>query len=190
MAQPRQYQIDRLRESIHDAFSESSKVLEANKRSEELEFLKEKRDDIARRMGAEDLKKKLRDLQEYEKKVQTDIKDFIYRYAGKHKLKDEIAHSIDYDIKNLNESHIDNQVDKFARTHAERYMKKSKTLKQLQALNQLQKKCIDIAYYSNDIEKAQADIIKTMGSKAPFVLEKYAPELKLLEPPQPQADEE
>lgn len=190
MAQPRQFQIDRLTQSIHNSFTESLNVLEANKRSEELEFLKEKRDDIARRMGAEELKKKLRDLKEYEKKVQTDIRDFIYRYAGKYKLKDNIAHSIDYDIKNLDESHIDNQVDKFARTHAERYMKKSKTLKQLQALQQVQKKCIDIAYYSNDIEKAQADIIKVMGSKTPFVLEKYAPDLKLLEAPQPQADEE
>ena len=58
MAQPRQYQIDRLRESINKAFANSETILEDNKRSEELEFLRTKRDEIAERMGAEALKKK------------------------------------------------------------------------------------------------------------------------------------
>lgn len=190
MAQPRQYQIDRLRESINRAFANSENILEENKRSEELEFLRTKRDEIAERMGAEALKKKLRDLAEYHKKVQTEIRDFMYRYAGKYKLQDDVKYIFGDRSETLNESHIDAQVDQFARKHAERYMNKSKAMKQLEALKQVRLKCVDIAYYSNDIEKAQAEIIEVMAKKVPFVLEKYSPALKLLEAPQPQAEKE
>jgi len=185
MAQAKMYQVDYLSGKVREAFKEHEDILEQQIRIEENDFVQSKQDEIAKKLGADKIKKALADAEEQLQKAQDQAKDFIRTFANKHRLTD----TLDYKLRGLGSGErvkahdIDDQVKDFARKYATTYMKKSKAMKEREKLRQLRTNCQDAIKLTNDIEDAQVKVENILKAKAPFMLEHYAPNVALLEAP-------
>ena len=56
-------------------------------------------------------------------------------------------------------------------------------------LRELKTICFDAIKLTNDIEQAQAKVETMLKTKAPFILEQYAPNVSLLEAPKKEEEE-
>ena len=91
--------------------------------------------------------------------------------------------------RKFNPSDIDDQVDDFARKYASSFVKKTKAMKERQKLRELKSICHDAIKLTNDIEQAQAKVETILKTKAPFILEHYAPNINLLEAPKKEEEQ-
>lgn len=182
MAQAKMYQVDYLSGKLRDAFQDYESILDQELRMEEANFIQDKKEEIAKKLGADKIKSALIKAQEQLEKAQEDAKSFMKTFANKHRLQDSIGYRFGRNEK-LTALDVDEQVDDFARKYARTYMKKTKLQKQRESLLQIKNKCRDAIKLTNDIEQAQAKVETILKSKAPFVLEKYNPDVALLEAP-------
>ena len=182
MAQAKMYQVDYLSGKIRDAFQDYESILDQELRMEEANFIQDKKEEIAKKLGADKIKSALKKAEEQLEKAQEDAKAFLKTFANKHRLQDSIGYRFGRGEK-FTALDIDEQVDDFARKYARTYMKKTKLQKQRESLLQVKNKCRDAIKLTNDIEQAQAKVETILKSKAPFVLEKYNPDVALLEAP-------
>ena len=188
MPQAKVYQIERLKTKVRNAFENHRDVLNAQRQMEEAEFVNSKIPEIKTKTGADKLKSEMAALEIKQRELQEKCRAFMRKYAGVHKLKDDISYRFDRD-ETVTPVDIDRQVEKFAEAHARRLTQKSKTNKELIKLRQLEDRCLDDVVLTNDIEEAQKKVETLLKVKAPFVLETYKPTINLLEDPQPQAEE-
>ena len=170
MAQAKMYQVDYLANKIRNAFEDSESILDQKIRMEEAEFIRDKKEEIAKKLGADKIKNALKKAEEQLIKAQEDAKAFMKTFANKHRLQDSIGYRFGRNEK-LTASDVDEQVDDFARKYARTYMKKTKAQKHRESLLQVKNKCRDAIKLTNDIEQAQAKVETILKSKAPFVLE-------------------
>jgi hypothetical protein len=182
MAQAKMYQVDYLANKIRNAFEDSESILDQKIRMEESEFLHTKREEIAKKIGADKIKKALIEAQERYEQAQEQAKNFLRTFANKHKLQETIK-DYRYMDRKFKVSDIDDQVDDFARKYANTFVKKTKAMKDRQKLKELKSICNDAIKLTNDIEQAQAKVETILKTKAPFILEHYAPNINLLEAP-------
>ena len=188
MPQAKVYQIDRLKTKVRNAFENHREVLQAQRQMEEAEFVNSKIPEIKVKTGADKLKSEMAALEVKHQELQEKCRAFMRKYAGVHKLKDNMSYRF-CENEVIKPEDVDRQVEKFAEAHAYRLMQKSKTNKELLKLRQLEDRCLDDVVLTNDIEEAQTKVETLLKIKAPFVLETYKPTLNLLEAPQPQAEE-
>jgi len=182
MAQAKMYQVDYLSGKLRDAFQDYESILDQELRMEEANFIQDKKEEIAKKLGSDKIKSALIKAQEQLEKAQEDAKSFMKTFANKHRLQDSIGYRFGRNEK-LTALDVDEQVDDFARKYARTYMKKTKAQKQRESLLQVKNKCRDAIKLTNDIEQAQAKVETILKTKAPFVLEKYNPDVALLEAP-------
>jgi uncharacterized protein YpuA (DUF1002 family) len=182
MAQAKMYQVDYLSGKLRDAFQDYESILDQELRMEEAEFIRAKKEEIAKKLGADKIKSALIKAQEQLAKAQEDAKDFMKTFANKHRLQDSIGYRFGKNEK-FTPLDVDEQVDDFARKYARTYMKKTKAQKHRESLLQIKNKCRDAIKLTNDIEEAQAKVENILKNKAPFVLEQYNPDVSLLEAP-------
>lgn len=182
MAQAKMYQVDYLSGKLRDAFQDYESILDQELRMEEAEFIRAKKEEIAKKLGADKIKNALIKAQDQLAKAQEDAKGFMKTFANKHRLQDSIGYRFGRNEK-LTPLDVDEQVDDFARKYARTYMKKTKAQKQRESLLQVKNKCRDAIKLTNDIEEAQAKVENILKTKAPFVLEQYNPDVSLLEAP-------
>lgn len=182
MAQAKMYQVDYLSGKLRDAFQDYESILDQELRMEEAEFIRAKKEEIAKKLGADKIKNALIKAQDQLAKAQEDAKGFMKTFANKHRLQDSIGYRFGRTEK-LTPLDVDEQVDDFARKYARTYMKKTKAQKQRESLSQVKNKCRDAIKLTNDIEEAQAKVENILKTKAPFVLEQYNPDVSLLEAP-------
>lgn len=182
MAQAKMYQVDYLSGKLRDAFQDYESILDQELRMEEAEFIRAKKEEIAKKLGADKIKNALIKAQEQLAKAQEDAKDFMKTFANRHRLQDAIGYRFGKNEK-FTALDVDEQVDDFARKYARTYMKKTKAQKQRESLLQIKNKCRDAIKLTNDIEEAQAKVENILKTKAPFVLEQYNPDVSLLEAP-------
>ena len=182
MAQAKMYQVDYLTNKIGSSFQEYESILDQKIRMDENEFLQAKREEIAQKIGADKIKKALIDAQERYEQAQEQAKNFLRTFANKHKLQETIK-DYRYMDRKFKVSDIDDQVDDFARKYANTFVKKTKAMKDRQKLKELKSICNDAIKLTNDIEQAQAKVETILKTKAPFILEHYAPNINLLEAP-------
>lgn len=182
MAQAKMYQVDYLSGKLRDAFQDYESILDQELRMEEAEFIRAKKEEIAKKLGADKIKTALIKAQEQLAKAQEDAKDFMKTFANRHRLQDAIGYRFGKNEK-FTPLDVDEQVDEFARKYARTYMKKTKAQKQRESLLQIKNKCKDAIKLTNDIEEAQAKVENILKTKAPFVLEQYNPDVSLLEAP-------
>ena len=182
MAQAKMYQVDYLTNKIGSAFQEYESILDQKIRMDENEFLQTKREEIAQKIGADKIKKALIEAEERYNKAQEEAKQFLRTFANKHKLQETIK-DYRYMDRKFKTSDIDDQVDDFARKYASSFVKKTKAMKDRQKLRELKSICHDAIKLTNDIEQAQAKVETILKTKAPFILEHYAPNINLLEAP-------
>ena len=182
MAQAKMYQVDYLSGKLRDAFQDYESILDQELRMEEAEFIRAKKEEIAKKLGADKIKTALIKAQEQLAKAQEDAKDFMKTFANRHRLQDAIGYRFGKNEK-FTPLDVDEQVDEFARKYARTYMKKTKAQKQRESLLQVKNKCRDAIKLTNDIEEAQAKVENILKTKAPFVLEQYNPDVSLLEAP-------
>ena len=182
MAQAKMYQVDYLSGKLRDAFQDYESILDQELRMEEAKFIQDKKEEIARKLGADKIKNALKKAEEQLLKAQEDAKGFMKTFANKHRLQDSIGYRFGRNEK-LTALDVDEQVDDFARKYARTYMKKTKAQKQREALLHVKNKCRDAIKLTNDIEQAQTKVEAILKTKAPFVLEKYNPDVSLLEAP-------
>ena len=176
------YQVDYLSGKLRDAFQDYESILDQELRMEEAKFIQDKQEEIARKLGADKIKNALKKAEEQLLKAQEDAKGFMKTFANKHRLQESIGFRFGRNEK-LNASDVDEQVDDFARKYARTYMKKTKAQKQREDLLHVKNKCRDAIKLTNDIEQAQTKVEAILKTKAPFVLEKYNPDVSLLEAP-------
>lgn len=176
------YQVDYLSGKLRDAFQDYESILDQELRMEEAEFIRAKKEEIAKKLGADKIKNALIKAQDQLAKAQEDAKGFMKTFANKHRLQDSIGYRFGRNEK-LTPLDVDEQVDDFARKYARTYMKKTKAQKQRESLLQVKNKCRDAIKLTNDIEEAQAKVENILKTKAPFVLEQYNPDVSLLEAP-------
>ena len=176
------YQVDYLSGKLRDAFQDYESILDQELRMEEAEFIRAKKEEIAKKLGADKIKNALIKAQDQLAKAQEDAKGFMKTFANKHRLQDSIGYRFGRNEK-LTPLDVDEQVDDFARKYARTYMKKTKAQKQRESLSQVKNKCRDAIKLTNDIEEAQAKVENILKTKAPFVLEQYNPDVSLLEAP-------
>ena len=172
MAQAKMYQVDYLSSKIGNAFYEYESMLDQKIRMEEAEIIRDKKEEISKKLGADKIKNALKKAEEQLEKAQEDAKSFLKTFANKHRLQDYIGYRFGKNEK-FTALDVDEQVDDFARKYARTYMKKTKAQKQRESLLQIKNKCRDAIKLTNDIEQAQAKVETILKSKAPFVLEKY-----------------
>jgi hypothetical protein len=182
MAQAKMYQVDYLSGKLRDAFQDYESILDQELRMEEADFIRAKKEEIAKKLGADKIKTALIKAQEQLAKAQEDAKDFMKTFANRHRLQDAIGYRFGKNEK-FTPLDVDEQVDEFARKYARTYMKKTKAQKQRESLLQVKNKCRDAIKLTNDIEEAQAKVENILKTKAPFVLEQYNPDVSLLEAP-------
>jgi len=182
MAQAKMYQVDYLSGKLRDAFQDYESILDQELRMEEADFIRAKKEEIAKKLGADKIKTALIKAQEQLAKAQEDAKDFMKTFANRHRLQDAIGYRFGKNEK-FTPLDVDEQVDEFARKYARTYMKKTKAQKQRESLLQIKNKCRDAIKLTNDIEEAQAKVENILKTKAPFVLEQYNPDVSLLEAP-------
>jgi len=182
MAQAKMYQVDYLSGKLRDAFQDYESILDQELRMEEADFIRAKKEEIAKKLGADKIKTALIKAQEQLAKAQEDAKDFMKTFANRHRLQDAIGYRFGKNEK-FTALDVDEQVDEFARKYARTYMKKTKAQKQRESLLQIKNKCKDAIKLTNDIEEAQAKVENILKTKAPFVLEQYNPDVSLLEAP-------
>ena len=182
MAQAKMYQVDYLSGKLRDAFQDYESILDQELRMEEADFIRAKKEEIAKKLGADKIKTALIKAQEQLAKAQEDAKDFMKTFANRHRLQDAIGYRFGKNEK-FTALDVDEQVDEFARKYARTYMKKTKAQKQRESLLQIKNKCRDAIKLTNDIEEAQAKVENILKTKAPFVLEQYNPDVSLLEAP-------
>jgi len=182
MAQAKMYQVDYLSAKLRDAFQDYESILDQELRMEEADFIRAKKEEIAKKLGADKIKTALIKAQEQLAKAQEDAKDFMKTFANRHRLQDAIGYRFGKNEK-FTPLDVDEQVDDFARKYARTYMKKTKAQKQRESLLQIKNKCRDAIKLTNDIEEAQAKVENILKTKAPFVLEQYNPDVSLLEAP-------
>lgn len=182
MAQAKMYQVDYLSGKLRDAFQDYESILDQELRMEEADFIRAKKEEIAKKLGADKIKTALIKAQEQLAKAQEDAKDFMKTFANRHRLQDAIGYRFGKNEK-FTPLDVDEQVDEFARKYARTYMKKTKAQKQRESLLQIKNKCKDAIKLTNDIEEAQAKVENILKTKAPFVLEQYNPDVSLLEAP-------
>ena len=182
MAQAKMYQVEYLSSKIGNAFYEYESMLDQKIRMEENEFLHAKREEIAQKIGADKIKKALIEAEERYNKAQEEAKQFLRTFANKHKLQETIK-DYRYMDRKFKTSDIDDQVSDFARKYASSFVKKTKAMKERQKLRELKSICHDAVKLTNDIEQAQAKVETILKTKAPFILEHYAPNITLLEAP-------
>lgn len=188
MAQAKMYQVDYLSNKIRNAFSESESILDQQVRIDEASFIRDKKEEIARKLGADKIKKALKEAEERYEKAQEQAKDFLRTFANKHKLQETIR-DYRYSDTKFKVSDIDDQVDEFARKYAKSYLKKTKNMRNKEKLRELKTICFDAIKLTNDIEQAQAKVETMLKTKAPFILEQYAPNVSLLEAPKKEEEE-
>ena len=188
MAQAKMYQVDYLTNKIGSAFQEYESILDQKIRMDENEFLQAKREEIAQKIGADKIKKALIEAEERYNKAQEEAKQFLRTFANKHKLQETIK-DYRYMDKKFKTSDIDDQVDDFARKYASSFVKKTKAMKDRQKLRELKSICHDAIKLTNDIEQAQAKVETILKTKAPFILEHYAPNINLLEAPKKEEEQ-
>ena len=70
MAQAKMYQVDYLTNKIHNAFSESESILDQKVRIDEAKFIRDKKEEISRKLGADKIKKALKEAEERYEKAQ------------------------------------------------------------------------------------------------------------------------
>ncbi len=182
MAQAKMYQVDYLSSKIGNAFYEYESMLDQKIRMEEAEFIRDKKEELAKKLGADKIKKALIDAQQKYEQAQEQAKQFLRTFANKHKLQETIK-DYRYMDRKFNISDIDDQVDDFARKYASSFVKKTKAMKERQKLRELKSICNDAVKLTNDIEQAQTKVETLLKTKAPFILEHYAPNINLLEAP-------
>ena len=188
MAQAKMYQVDYLTNKIGSAFQEYESILDQKIRMDENEFLQAKREEIAQKIGADKIKKALIEAEERYNKAQEEAKQFLRTFANKHKLQETIK-DYRYMDRKFKTSDIDDQVDDFARKYASSFVKKTKAMKDRQKLRELKSICHDAIKLTNDIEQAQAKVETILKTKAPFILEHYAPNINLLEAPKKEEEQ-
>jgi hypothetical protein len=182
MAQAKMYQVDYLTNKIGSAFQEYESILDQKIRMEEAEFIQDKKEELSKKLGADKIKKALIEAQERYEQAQEQAKNFLRTFANKHKLQETIK-DYRYMDRKFKVSDIDDQVDDFARKYANTFVKKTKAMKDRQKLKELKSICNDAIKLTNDIEQAQAKVETILKTKAPFILEHYAPNINLLEAP-------
>ncbi len=182
MAQAKMYQVDYLSSKIGNAFYEYESMLDQKIRMEEAEFIRDKKEELSKKLGADKIKKALIDAQQKYEQAQEQAKQFLRTFANKHKLQETIK-DYRYMDRKFNISDIDDQVDDFARKYASSFVKKTKAMKERQKLRELKSICNDAVKLTNDIEQAQTKVETLLKTKAPFILEHYAPNINLLEAP-------
>ena len=188
MAQAKMYQVEYLSSKIGNAFQEYESMLDQKIRMEENEFLHAKREEISQKIGADKIKKALIEAEERYTQAQEQAKQFLRTFANKHKLQETIK-DYRYMDRKFNISDIDDQVDDFARKYASTFVKKTKAMKDRQKLRELKSICNDAVKLTNDIEQAQAKVETLLKTKAPFILEHYAPNINLLEAPKKEEEQ-
>ena len=188
MAQAKMYQVDYLTNKIGSAFQEYESILDQKIRMDENEFLQAKREEIAQKIGADKIKKALIEAQQKYEQAQEQAKQFLRTFANKHRLQETIK-DYRYMDRKFNPSDIDDQVDDFARKYASSFVKKTKAMKDRQKLRELKSICHDAIKLTNDIEQAQAKVETILKTKAPFILEHYAPNINLLEAPKKEEEQ-
>jgi len=188
MPQAKVYQIDRLKTKVRNSFSETRETIQAQFNVEQAEFINSKIPEIQAKTGANKLKEEMEALEKKNLELQEKCRGFMRKYAGVHKLKDDMSYRFDA-TETISSTDIDKQVERFAEAHAGRLMKKSKISKELVRLRQLEERCLDNVVLTNDIEEAQTKVELLLKSRAPFILENYKPTIAMLEAPQPQAEE-
>jgi hypothetical protein len=188
MAQAKMYQVDYLSSKIRNSFEDSEKVLDQKIRMEEAEFVRDKREELAKKLGADKIKKALIEAEQKYEQAQEQAKNFLRTFANKHKLQETIK-DYRYMDRKFKCSDIDDQVDDFARKYANTFIKKTKTMKDREKLRELKSVCYDAIKLTNDIEQAQTKVETLLKTKAPFILEHYAPNINLLEAPKKEEEE-
>jgi len=188
MAQAKMYQVDYLTNKIGSSFQEYESILDQKIRMEENEFLQAKREEISQKIGADKIKKALIEAQQKYEQAQEQAKQFLRTFANKHRLQETIK-DYRYMDRKFNPSDIDDQVDDFARKYASSFVKKTKAMKERQKLRELKSICHDAIKLTNDIEQAQAKVETILKTKAPFILEHYAPNINLLEAPKKEEEQ-
>jgi len=188
MAQAKMYQVDYLTNKIGSAFQEHESILDQKIRMDENKFLQEKREEIAQKIGADKIKEALIEAQQKYEQAQEQAKQFLITFANKHRLQETIK-DYRYMDRKFNTSDIDDQVDDFARKYASSFVKKTKAMKERQKLRELKSICHDAIKLTNDIEQAQAKVETILKTKAPFILEHYAPNINLLEAPKKEEEQ-
>ena len=182
------YQVDYLTNKIGSSFQEYESILDQKIRMEENEFLQAKREEISQKIGADKIKKALIEAQQKYEQAQEQAKQFLRTFANKHRLQETIK-DYRYMDRKFNPSDIDDQVDDFARKYASSFVKKTKAMKDRQKLRELKSICHDAIKLTNDIEQAQAKVETILKTKAPFILEHYAPNINLLEAPKKEEEQ-
>jgi|TARA_R100001460_G_scaffold107357_1_gene155992 hypothetical protein len=182
MAQAKMYQVDYLSSKISNSFEDFEKVLDQKVRMEEAEFIRDKKEELSKKLGADKIKKALKEAEERYEQAQEQAKEFLRTFANKHKLQETIK-DYRYMDRKFKVSDIDDQVDDFARKYANTFVKKTRAMKDRQKIRELKSICYDAIKLTNDIEQAQAKVETILKTKAPFILEQYAPNINLLEAP-------
>ena len=175
-------QIDHLNRKVQDAFGSFERVLDQQVKMEERKFVDDKKEQIAEKLGADKIKKALKEAEERYEQAQEEAKKFLKTFANKHKLQGTIR-DYRYSDTKFKVSDIDEQVDDFAMKYASSYIQKTEAMKQREHLRKLKSKCYDAVALTNDIEQAQAKVETLLKTKAPFILEQYQPDINLLEAP-------
>jgi len=188
MPQAKVYQIERLKTKVRNSFEETRNAIQSQFNLEQAEFVNSKIPEIQAKTGANKLKEEMEALEKKGRELQEKCRGFMRKYAGVHKLKDDMSYRFDA-RETISSTDIDKQVERFAEAHASRIMKKSKTSKELVRLRHLEERCLDNVVLTNDIEEAQTKVELLLKSRAPFILENYKPTINMLEPPKAQADE-
>lgn len=182
MAQAKMYQVDYLSSKISNSFEDFEKVLDQKVRMEEAEFIRDKKEELSKKLGADKIKKALKEAEERYEQAQEQAKEFLRTFANKHKLQETIK-DYRYMDRKFKVSDIDDQVDDFARKYANTFVKKTRAMKDRQKIRELKSICYDAIKLTNDIEQAQVKVETILKTKAPFILEQYAPNINLLEAP-------
>ena len=181
-------QIDHLNAKVREAFGSFERVLDQQVQIEQRKFVDDKKEQISEKLGADKIKKALKEAEERYEKAQEQAKDFLRTFANKHKLQETIR-DYRYSDTKFKVSDIDDQVDEFARKYAKSYLKKTKNMRNKEKLRELKTICFDAIKLTNDIEQAQAKVETMLKTKAPFILEQYAPNVSLLEAPKKEEEE-
>ena len=188
MPQAKVYQIERLKTKVRNSFEETRNAIQSQFNLEQAEFVNSKIPEIQAKTGANKLKEEMEALEKKGRELQEKCRGFMRKYAGVHKLKDDMSYRFDRS-ETITSRDIDTQVERFAEAHASRIMRKSKTSKELVRLKHLEERCLDNVVLTNDIEEAQTKVELLLKSRAPFILENYKPTINMLEPPKAQAEE-
>ena len=107
-------QIDHLNAKVREAFGSFERVLDQQVKMEERKFVDDKKEQIAEKLGADKIKKALKEAEERYEKAQEDAKKFLKTFANKHKLQGTIR-DYRYSDTKFKVSDIDEQVDLMSR---------------------------------------------------------------------------